>query len=120
MASWTIETKADDWQTRTSLRFPALRGLHPARPRGADLAHGFHAVWIYWRLVFNGTIAQFTRANWRFAAFITYPHFVLLLEALGSAAIAFVFPEGPGGTRLPDPFGIAAQLRCSSPSSVRC
>ena len=24
IASWTIETKADDWQTRTSLRFPAL------------------------------------------------------------------------------------------------
>ena len=41
----------------------------------------FHAVWIYWRLVFGGTIARFWQANWRFATFITYPHFMLLLRS---------------------------------------
>ena len=93
MASWTIETKADDWQTRTSydfLRFEDFIQRDLAAPIWRTV---FNAVWIYWRLVFNGTIARFSRANWRFATFITYPHFVLLLEALGSAAHRLCVPE---------------------------
>jgi pimeloyl-ACP methyl ester carboxylesterase len=39
-------------------------------------------------------MARFTKANWRFAAFITYPHFVLLIEAFCTAAFAFVFAKG--------------------------
>ena len=54
----------------------------------------FHAVIIYWRLVFGGTIARFWKAHWRFATFITYPHFLLFNEALFSAGIAFVFDWG--------------------------
>ena len=80
-ASWTIETKADNWQTRTAydfLRFEDLIQRDLAAPIWSTV---FHAVWIYWRLVFSGTIARFFRAHWRFATFITYPHFLLLLEA---------------------------------------
>ena len=68
----------------------------------------FHAVWIYWRLVFRGTIARFGRANWRFATFITYPHLLLLLEALGVVGIAFVFEKGLDALGIPDLFSIAA------------
>ncbi|MGE9010415.1 hypothetical protein ACO2JO_17650 [Leptospira interrogans] len=110
MASWTIETKADDWQTRTSydfLRFEDFIQRDLASPIWRTV---FNAVWIYWRLVFNGTLARFTRANWRFAAFITYPHFVLLLEALGSAGIAFVFMKGLDALGIPAPFSIAASV----------
>ena len=74
IASWTIETKADDWQTRTSydfLRFEDFIQRDLAWPIWRTL---LHAVLIYWRLVFAGTIARFWRANWRFATFITYPH----------------------------------------------
>ena len=85
-ASWTIETKAADWQTRTSYDFLQVRRFDPARPRRADLAARFSsAMWIYWRLVFGGTIARFWKANWRFATFITYPHLLLLVEALCAA-----------------------------------
>ena len=110
MASWTIETKADDWQTHTSydfLRFEDFIQRDLASPIWRTV---LNAVWIYWRLVFNGTLARFTRANWRFAAFITYPHFVLLLEALGSAGIAFVFMKGLDALGIPAPFSIAASV----------
>ena len=71
----------------------------------------FQAVWIYWRLVFAGTIARFWRANWRFATFITYPHFLLLLEAV------VLRPASPLGSRkastrsaFPILFSIAAAI----------
>jgi hypothetical protein len=57
IASWTIETKAADWQTRTSydfLRFEDFIQRDLAQPIRQTV---FHAVWIYWRLVFAGTLA---------------------------------------------------------------
>ena len=110
MASWTIETKADDWQTRTSydfLRFEDFIQRDLAAPIWRTL---FQAVWIYWRLVFAGTIARFWRANWRFATFITYPHLMLLLEAVCAVAVGFAFEKGLGALGVPDPFSIAAAV----------
>jgi hypothetical protein len=110
MASWTIETKADDWQTRTSydfLRFEDFIQRDLASPIWRTV---FSAVWIYWRLVFAGTIARFAKANWRFATFITYPHFVLLLEALAAAGIAFVFQKGLDALGIPTLLSIAAAI----------
>ena len=94
IASWSIETSADGWRTRTTydfLRFEDFIQRDLASPIWRTV---LHAAIIYWRLVFNGTVARFTRANWRFATFITYPHFILLLEALCAAAFAFVFQKG--------------------------
>ena len=110
IASWTIETKADDWQTRTSydfLRFEDFIQRDLASPIWRTV---FHAVWIYWRLVFAGTIARFWRANWRFATFITYPHFLLLLEAVCAAALAFAFEKGLDALGVPNLFSIAAAV----------
>ena len=67
IASWTIETKADDWQTRTNydfLRFEDFIQRDLASPIWRTV---FQAVFIYWRLIFSGTIARFAKANWRFA-----------------------------------------------------
>ena len=108
IASWTIETKADDWQTRTDydfLRFEDFIQRDLAAPIWRTV---FHAVWIYWRLMFSGTIARFTKANWRFATFITYPHLVLLLEAACVAGVAFVFEKGLDALGIPAPFSIVA------------
>jgi len=107
-ASWTIETKASDWQTRTSydfLRFEDLIQRDLAEPIWGTV---FHAVWIYWRLVFSGTIARFWKAHWRFATFITYPHFLLLIEALGALGIAYGFGKGLEALGISNPFSIAA------------
>ncbi|QWG19816.1 hypothetical protein KMZ68_08320 [Bradyrhizobium sediminis] len=107
-ASWTIETRDGDWQTRTSydfLRFEDLIQRDLAAPIWSTV---FHAVWIYWRLVFRGTIARFWRANWRFATFITYPHFLLLLEALGSLGIAYACAKGLQALGVPNLFSMAA------------
>ena len=54
-ASWTIETRADEWQTRTTydfLRWEDLIQRDLAQPIWRTV---FHAVWIYWRLIFRGT-----------------------------------------------------------------
>ncbi len=107
-ASWTIETKASDWQTRTDydfLRFEDFIQRDLASPIWQTV---FKAVWIYWRLVFAGTIARFWKAHWRFATFITYPHFVLLLEAICCAGIAFLFEKGLDAIGIPDLFSITA------------
>jgi hypothetical protein len=107
-ASWTIETRADDWATRTSydfLRFEDLIQRDLAAPIWRTV---LHAMWIYWRLVFSGTIARFWKAHWRFATFISYPHFLLFNEAIWSLGIAYGFARGLGALGIPDLFSIAA------------
>ena len=109
-ASWTIETKANDWQTRTSydfLRFEDLIQRDLAAPIWGTV---FQAIWIYWRLVFGGTIARFWKAHWRFATFITYPHLLLLVEALCSLGIAAAFAKGLDALGIPDLFSFAAAI----------
>jgi pimeloyl-ACP methyl ester carboxylesterase len=107
-ASWTIETKAGDWQTRTSYDFLRWEDLIQRDLAAPIWGTVFHAIWIYWRLVFSGTIARFWKAHWRFATFITYPHVVLLIEALGSLGIAFGFAKGLQALGIPELFSIAA------------
>ena len=105
-ASWTIETHASDWQTRSDydfLRFEDLIQRDLAAPIWSTV---FQAVLIYWRLVFSGTIARFWKAHWRFATFITYPHFLLLIEAIGALAVAFGFRKGLEAIGIPDLFSI--------------
>jgi hypothetical protein len=107
-ASWTIETKAGDWQTRTSYDFLRWEDLIQRDLAAPIWGTVFQAIWIYWRLVFSGTIARFWKAHWRFATFITYPHVVLLLEALFIFGIAFGFEKGLKALGIPAPFSIAA------------
>src|SRR5437588_3315564 len=107
-ASWAIETQASDWQTRTSydfLRFEDLIQRDLAAPIWRTV---LHAMGIYWRLVFGGTIARFWKSHWRFATFITYPHFLLFIEALIAAGVAFGFDEGLEALGVPALFRMAA------------
>jgi hypothetical protein len=108
IAAWTIDTQAGDWQTRTSydfLRFEDLIQRDLASPIWRTV---LQAIWLYWRLVFRGTIARFWKAHWRFATFITYPHFLLLIEALVALGIAFGFEKGLEALGLPAPFSMVA------------
>src|SRR5438270_4881633 len=109
-ASWTIETQASDWQTCTSydfLRFEDLIQRDLAAPIWRTV---LHAMWIYWRLVFSGTLARFWKAHWRFATFISYPHFLLFNEAIWSLAIAFGFEKALAALGIPEPFSIAVAI----------
>jgi hypothetical protein len=93
-ASWTIETTGAGWQTRTDydfLRWEDLIQRDLAWPIWRTLAY---AIAIYWRLVFSGTMGRFWSAHWRFATFISYPHVLLLNEAIWSAGIAWAFGIG--------------------------
>jgi hypothetical protein len=108
MASWTIETKAGDWQTRTDydfLRWEDLIQRDLAAPSWRTI---FHSMSVYWPLVFNGTVARFWKAHWRFAIFATYPHLVVLLEALFSLGVAWAFGTGLDALGIPGPFRFAA------------
>jgi hypothetical protein len=108
MASWTIETKTDDWQTRADydfLRWEDLIQRDLAAPAWRTI---FHAMSVYWPLLFNGTVARFWKAHWRFAIFSIYPHLVVGLEALVSAGVAFAFAKGLDALGVPGPFSIAA------------
>jgi hypothetical protein len=107
-ASWTIETKAGDWQTRTAYDFLRWEDLIKRDLAAPIWGTVFHAIWIYWRMVFNGTIARFWKAHWRFATFITYPHLMLLAEALCVAGIAFGFAKGLQALGIPSLFSFAA------------
>ncbi len=107
-ASWSIETKASDWQTRTGYDFLRFEDLIQRDLAAPILGTVLRAIWIYWRLVFRGTIARFWKANWRFATFITYPHLLLLVEALGSFGVAYAIATGLGALGVPGLLGIAA------------
>ncbi len=107
-ASWAIETQASDWQTRTSydfLRFEDLIQRDLAAPIWRTV---LHAMGIYWRLVFGGTIARFWKSHWRFATFITYPHFLLFIEALCALGVGFAFEKGLEALGIPGLFSMAA------------
>jgi hypothetical protein len=107
-ATWTIETNGPDWQTRTTYDFLRTEDFIQSDLAWPIWRTVFHAVIIYWRLVFGGTIARFWKAHWRFATFITYPHFLLLNEAIWSAALAFAFGWGLEALGIPSFLGIAA------------
>jgi hypothetical protein len=107
-ASWTIETKAEDWQTRAHYDFLRTEDLIQNDLAWPIWRTVFHAVIIYWRLLFGGTIARFWKAHWRFATFITYPHFLLFIEALWSLGIALVFGWGLEALGIPPFLRIAA------------
>jgi hypothetical protein len=107
-ASWTIDTKAGDWQTHTSYDFLRWEDLIQRDLAAPVWGTVLQAIWIYWRLVFGGTIARFWKANWRFATFITYPHVLLLAEALCCLGIALAFDDGLGALGIPDLFSLAA------------
>jgi len=82
IASWTIETKAqeDSWQTRTTydfLRFEDFIQRDLALPIWHIISY---TIWIYLRLIVHGTVFRFMKANWRFLTFITFPHIVFWLE----------------------------------------
>jgi len=108
IASWTIDTKASDWQTRTRYDFLRWEDLIQRDLAAPIWRTVFHAMWIYWRAVFNGTIARFWKAHWRFATFVAYPHFVLLIEALCALGIAVAFAKGLEVLGIPEPFNMAA------------
>jgi hypothetical protein len=108
IASWRIETRANDWQTCTAydfLRFEDFIKRDLAQPIWKTV---FSAVWVYLQLVFGGTITRFARANWRFATFVTYPYLVLLAEALCAAGVAWLFRKGLDAVGVPDPFSMLA------------
>jgi hypothetical protein len=109
-ATWTIETRGPDWQTRTRYDFLRTEDFIQNDLAWPIWRTVFRAVIIYWRLVFGGTIARFWKANWRFATFITYPHFLLLNEAVWSAAVAFAFGLGLQALGLPGFLSIAASM----------
>jgi hypothetical protein len=109
-ASRSIETKASDWQTRTSYDFLRFEDLIQRDLAAPILGTVLRAIWIYWRLVFRGTIARFWKANWRFATFITYPHLMLLVEALGSFGVAYAIARGLGALGVPGVLGMAAAV----------
>jgi hypothetical protein len=93
-ASWRIETAGDGWQTTTDydfLRWEDLIQRDLAAPIWRTLAH---AVVIYWGLVLSGTMGRFWSAHWRFATFISWPHFLLLNGAIWSAGAAWLFVLG--------------------------
>src|SRR3954451_23023308 len=107
-ASWTIEAKGPDWQTRTRYDFLRTEDLIQNDLAWPVWRTVFHAVIIYWRLLFGGTIARFWKAHWRFATFITYPHVLLFNEALFSAAIGYLFGRGLEALGSPAFLSIAA------------
>jgi hypothetical protein len=95
-ASWTIETKGTDWQTRTAYDFLRWEDLIQRDLKWPIWRTVGLAMAIYWRLVFSGTIARFWRAHWRFATFISYPHFLLFNEAIWSLGVALALWAGLG------------------------
>src|ERR1700676_3699448 len=107
-ASWTIETKAGDWQTRTSYDFLRWEDLIQRDLAAPIWGTVFHAIWIYWRLVFSGTIARFWRAHWRFATFISYPHYLLFNDAMWSLGLAVALEAGLVALGIPDLLSMAA------------
>lgn len=108
IASWTIETKADDWQTRTTYDFLRFEDFIQ-RDLGLPIWHIVsYTIWIYFRLILNGTVFRFMKANWRFLTFITWPHIIFWLEVACVTFAASLIRRGLDAAAVPSPFDIVA------------
>jgi len=110
IASWTIETKAqeDSWQTRTTydfLRFEDFIQRDLALPIWHIISY---TIWIYLRLIVHGTVFRFMKANWRFLTFITFPHIVFWLEVACLAILSHFVRKGLQAIGVPSPFDFPA------------
>jgi hypothetical protein len=107
-ASWTIETRSSGWHTRTAYDFLRWEDLIQRDLKWPIWRTVGLAMAIYWRLVFSGTFARFWRAHWRFATFISYPHFLLFNEALWSLALAWALGAGLAALGVPGLLSLGA------------
>jgi hypothetical protein len=108
IASWTIETKAEDWQTRTTYDFLRFEDFIQ-RDLGLPIWHIVsYTTWIYLRLIVHGTVFRFLKANWRFLTFITFPHIVFWCEVACLAVLASFVRRGLEAIGVPSPFDIPA------------
>ena len=104
IASWSIESKAAGWQTRTTydfLRFEDFIQRDMALPIWRIVPT---TIWIYLRLIVHGTVFRFMVANWRFLIFATYPHIVFWFEVACLALIASFVRLGLDALGIPSPF----------------
>jgi len=107
IASWSIETKAADWQTRTTydfLRFEDFIQRDLALPIWRIVTT---TIWIYLRLIVSGTVFRFFKANWRFLTFITYPHILFWFEVACLSAVAIVVRRALDALGVPPPLDAA-------------
>ncbi|MBU6464729.1 MAG: hypothetical protein KGK01_14110 [Bradyrhizobium sp.] len=93
-AYWIIDTHASDWQTHTRYDFLRWEDLIQRDLAAPIWRTVFRSEQIFWRIIFNGVLARIWKAHWRFALFIAYPHFMLLVEALASLLVAFACGKG--------------------------
>jgi hypothetical protein len=108
IASWTIETRADDWQTRTTYDFLRFEDFIQ-RDLSLPIWHIVtYTIWIYFRLIIHGTVFRFMKANWRFLVFITWPHIIFWLEAACLGFVASLIRRGLDAAGVPSPFDIVA------------
>jgi hypothetical protein len=106
IASWTIETKADEWQTRTTYDFLRFEDFIQ-RDLTLPIWHIVgYTIWIYLRLIIHGTVFRFMKANWRFLTFITYPHILFWFEAACLAVVAGFIRGGLDAAGVSSPFDI--------------
>jgi len=94
MASWSIETTGEGWQTTAQydfLRWEELIQDDLQRPMWRTIAQ---ASTYYAMLLADGTLAKFARAHWRFACFISYAFLMLAVEALIATAGGLAFSAG--------------------------
>jgi len=104
IASWSIDSKAQDWQTRTTydfLRFEDFIQRDMALPIWRIV---IHTIWIYLRLIVHGTVFRFMAANWRFLTFITYPHVLFWFEVACLALVASLARRALDALGIPAPF----------------
>lgn len=112
IATWTIDSQGPDWQTCT--RYDFLRWEDLIKP---DLEWPIwrtvvHAVAIYCQLIANGALTKFRKAHWRFASFISYPQFMLVVEALACLLITLLFEQTLRLAGLPMLISVIAAAAC--------
>jgi hypothetical protein len=104
IASWSIDTRAADWQTRTTYDFLRVEDFiqrDMALPIWRVIAY---TTWIYLRLIASGTVFRFMAANWRFLTFITWPHIVFWFEVACLALAASFVRRALDASGVPAPF----------------
>jgi hypothetical protein len=108
IAAWTIDSKAADWQTRTTYDFLRFEDFIQ-RDLSLPIWHIVsYTIWIYLRLIVHGTVFRFLKANWRFLTFITFPHIVFWCEVAILAFVASLVRRGLEAIGVPSPFDIPA------------
>jgi pimeloyl-ACP methyl ester carboxylesterase len=107
--TWPLATSGAGWQVDTTYEFLRWDDIIRADFTQSAWLKTYNALITLFWLIVDGTLAKFTRFNWRFTCFVLYAYAVLISHLLVSALCGLVI-DRIASVFMPSPWPLAAGI----------